>query len=399
MPAGALQPHPASGGPQVEHAQAGLWWPAAEPGKLREAAAAWRTLAGEVESVSAAASTVVVGVAAQNQGGAIDALEAYWGSRWVGGGGALPAVAEGAGALAEGLERYAGAVEQARARIQELIAAAATAVVIGVALTVLTVGISDVAAGAVAGSLIAAAAGVGIELSTEVAAIIATGLVFTGMGALEGGLSDLAIQGERMGYFHDQASINWNEVLQYTAVGGATAGVTFGAGTAIEAGAPALGRIGARLAGEEAPPGASAGRLPSLFSSTGIQANAEVIASGGGLPRTAETVEDVAARAGIPLDNTYVRIVGDNEVDYIRYLDSQGAIAVTPSEMGGSEIHLGPAAFTDEEMLARTVGHEWVHVLQLRKGAEVSTATLADLEAEAYAKAEEFVTVLRAHRP
>jgi filamentous hemagglutinin len=124
-------------------------------------------------------------------------------------------------------------------------------VIIGVALTVLTVGISDVAAGAVAGSLIAAAAVVGIELSTEVAAIIATGLVFTGMGALEGGLSDLAIQGERMGYFHDQAAINWNEVLQYTAVGGATAGVTFGAGAAIEAGAPALGRIANRLTGSQ----------------------------------------------------------------------------------------------------------------------------------------------------
>ena len=87
---------------------------------------------------------------------------------------------------------------------------AVTVAIIGVGLTVLTVGISDVAAGAVAGSLIAAAAAVGIELSTEVAAIIATGLVFTGMGALEGGLSDLAIQGERVCYFHDQATIDWN---------------------------------------------------------------------------------------------------------------------------------------------------------------------------------------------
>jgi hypothetical protein len=251
IPAGGLQPHPAAADPQVQHAQAGLWWPAADPGNLREAAAIWRSLAAELESVSGAASAVIGGVAAQNQGQSIDALEAYWGRRWAGGSGALPAVAEGARALADGLERYAGAVEQARARIQELIAAAATAVIIGVALTVLTVGISDVAAGLVAGSLVAAAAAVGIELSTEVAAIIATGLVFTGMGALEGGLSDMAIQGERVGYFHDQTSINWNEVLQYTAVGAATAGVTFGAGTAIEAGAPAVGRIGARLTGTE----------------------------------------------------------------------------------------------------------------------------------------------------
>src|SRR5947209_53333 len=42
------------------------------------------------------------------------------------------------------------------------------------------------------------------------------------------------------------------------------------------------------------------------------------------------------------------------------------AIAVTPSELGGAKIHLGPAAFADDETLARTLGHEWIHVLQLR---------------------------------
>ena len=104
-------------------------------------------------------------MAAENQGEAIEAFSAYWGSRWNGGSGALPAVAEGARALADGLDRYASAVERARARIEELVAAAATVAIIGIGLTVLTVGISDVAAGAVAGTLIAAAAPVGFELS------------------------------------------------------------------------------------------------------------------------------------------------------------------------------------------------------------------------------------------
>ncbi|MDQ6920272.1 MAG: hypothetical protein M3170_01570, partial [Candidatus Dormibacteraeota bacterium] len=324
LPAAALQPHPAAGSQPVQHAQVGLWWPAADPARLRAGAAAWRSLAADVEAVSEPASAVARGVVAENQGHAVDAFEAYWGSRWVGGNGALPAVAEGARALAEALDRYAAAVDKARAQIEELIVAAATVAIVGVALTVVTVGISDVAAGAVAGSLIAAAAAVGIELSTEVAAIIATGLVFSSVGALEGGLSDLAIQGERVGYFHDQASINWNEVLQYSAVGAATA---------VEAAAPALARIGARLNVGRVPAGAGARKPPSLFSSSGVQTNAEVVASGSGLQRTAATVEDVAARAGIPLENTSVRIVGDNEVDYIRYLDSQGANAVTPSEL------------------------------------------------------------------
>jgi hypothetical protein len=70
---------------------------------------------------------------------------------------------------------------------------------------------------------------------------------------LEGGLADLAIQGERIGYFHDQASIHWDEVLQYSAVGAATAGVTFGAGTAAGAAAPAAGRIASRLGGGSGP--------------------------------------------------------------------------------------------------------------------------------------------------
>jgi hypothetical protein len=254
LPARTLQPdsavtddHPA------QHLQAGLWWPAADPGKLRSAAAVWRDLAAEMDTVSGATSAVVKGVATQNQGQAIAALETYWESRWVGGGGALPSVVEGARALAEGLDRYAAAVEKARARIEELIAAAVTAAVIGVGLTVLTIGISDVAAGAVAAGLIAAAAAVGVELSAEVAAILAGVAVLAGAGALEGGLSDLAIQEERIAYFHDQGSLSWNETLQYSAVGAATAGLTFGGGTAIAAGVPAVGRIAGRLGGAATP--------------------------------------------------------------------------------------------------------------------------------------------------
>lgn len=83
------------------------------------------------------------------------------------------------------------------------------------------------------------------------AAIIAGALVFTSMGALEGGLSDLAIQTERVAYFHDQHSIDWTEVAQWAGTGALTAGVGAGAGAGLRAvaatGAPVLARIGARL--------------------------------------------------------------------------------------------------------------------------------------------------------
>jgi Colicin E5 ribonuclease domain len=257
VPAGGFQGAGTGGGQQVQNLQAGLWWPAADPGRLRAAAAAWRRLATDVEEVSAATSAVVRQLSAENHGEGITAFEAYWSSRWMGGSGCLPAVVEAARGLAQALDGYAEAVQKAQDRIKELIAAAATAAIIGIGLTVLTVGISDVAAGAVAASLVATAAAIGVELSAEAAAIIATGLLVASVGALEGGLSDLAIQGERVAYFHDQASIDWQEVMHWAEVGAITApigaGVGAGVGAAGRALAPSLTRSAARLGVGELP--------------------------------------------------------------------------------------------------------------------------------------------------
>ena len=243
IPAGGLDRPASTQGQQPQQVQVGLWWPAADPAKLRASAGAWRRLADDVEGVSRVASQAVLQLSSQNHGGAVSAFEAYWTQRWAGGSGCLSAVAEAARGLSKALDNYAGAVEKAQLRIKELIAAVASAVVIGAVLTVVTIGVSDLAAGAVAGSLVAAAAVIGVELSAEAAAIITAGIFATSLGVLEGGLADLAIQGERVGYFHDQPSIDWNEVFVNAAVGGATAGASFGAASA----APTLGRIATRL--------------------------------------------------------------------------------------------------------------------------------------------------------
>jgi hypothetical protein len=257
VPVGGYQRPATAGGQHVQNLQAGLWWPAADPARLRAAAAAWRRLAADVEQVSAATSAVVRQLSADNHGEGITAFEAYWSSRWMGGSGCLPAVVEAARGLAQALDSYAEAVQKAQDRVKELIAAAATAAIIGIGLTVLTAGISDVAAGAVAAGLVAAAAAIGLELSAEAAAIIATGLLVASVGASEGGLSDLAIQGERVGYFHDQASLDWQEVMHWTEVGAITApiggGVGAGVGAAGRALAPSVTRTAARLGVEELP--------------------------------------------------------------------------------------------------------------------------------------------------
>jgi len=119
-----------------------------------------------------------------------------------------------------------------------------------------------------------------------------------------------------------------------------------------------------------------------MFSSTAALTNADVINLGLGLPRTAETVADVAGRAGIDLSNSTVRIIDDPE--YIRYLDSQGACACAPYDLPG-EMHLGPASFLNDETLAATLAHEQEHLLQYAAGwiSETGTRLLTEEQAQA----------------
>lgn len=76
------------------------------------------------------------------------------------------------------------------------------------------------------------------------------------------------------------------------------------------------------------------------------------------------------------------------------------ANADTPPELGGSQVVLGPAAFTDGEMLARTLGHEWEHVLQLCSDAgaslEVGNSSIDALERAAFAAEQGYVDRLLA---
>ena len=247
MAGGGFKPPGGADGNKVQQAKAAVWWPAADPARLRAAAGHWRNLAADVEAVTHDATRVVAGLCAENNSRGLTAFEAYWSSRWTGRDGCLTAVVETSRGLAQALDSYAHAVEQAQERIKELVAALATAVVIGVGLTILTVGISDIAAGALATSLVAAAAAVGLQLSMEVATILAGLLLVAGAGALEGGLADLAIQGERVGCFHDQAAIDWQEVARSAEVGALTGTVTAGAGAGVAAAGSALGRISVRL--------------------------------------------------------------------------------------------------------------------------------------------------------
>ena len=227
---GFAPPHPQQtqqDGHKVQHLQAGIWWPAADSARLRAAAHAWREMATALDGVFAATQASAQSVQADNQGKAVDAFEAYW-QKWAGSNGYLPAASAASLAMAKALEQYAQAVDDARRKVEELVAEVATAVVIGIALSVLTVGISDAAAGAVSAGLIASAAMVGVDL-TAVAGTIATIIVGATVGAVEAMAIDVvAIQPEKILVFHDQKDFSWSEVLQWGEMG--AAGGFFGGG-------------------------------------------------------------------------------------------------------------------------------------------------------------------------
>ncbi|MDQ6771785.1 MAG: hypothetical protein M3024_02160 [Candidatus Dormibacteraeota bacterium] len=247
----ALRPAATTSAQPLQHTQAGLWWPAADPGRLRAAAQAWRSLASEIVAAESAAAAAARSVGVEHQGWAIETFTRYWNRGWVGGQGGLPNAAQACRDMASGLEQYATHVEAARAQIEELIATAATAVVIGVGLTILTVGISDVAAAGVAAGLVAAAAEVGVTLTSAVAAIGADILVGAALGATIGAVSDIAIQEERRAVFHEIAPFSWSEVL--TSAGFGAAGGAAGAGIGVAARESGIAvRLGATKDGERA---------------------------------------------------------------------------------------------------------------------------------------------------
>lgn len=141
-------------------------------------------------------------------------------------------------------------------------------------------------------------------------------------------------------------------------------------------------------AGERPGGGKDAGVV--LHSRSGALSNREVLERGVGLPRTPETIQHYAERAGVDFHGTPVEVV--ESADDVAYLDFQGAVARTDS-LG---VQLGPAAFQDEETLVRTLGHESVHVVQHQQG-RITTMT-GPLEDEAYAAEDGFVATWRGTR-
>lgn len=209
----------------------GIWWPAADERGLRQAAAEYRQLAGEIEEVAAAGQAAVQAVAVNNTGTAIDQFGGFW-ARYQAGDGWLPRATEACRELAAALDRYADAVEQAKDRLLEEIALLGGVLIAGAALAVFTAGASQAAAAAASAAIVATAEAIGVALSTLVAEIVATVLVGAAFGALESMAVNLLVAQPMQVAFDQQQGIDWDEALAWAeggALGGAVAGGLGGA--------------------------------------------------------------------------------------------------------------------------------------------------------------------------
>ncbi|MFD4444451.1 hypothetical protein ACFWPK_32210 [Nocardia sp. NPDC058519] len=119
-----------------------------------------------------------------------------------------------------------------------------------------------------------------------------------------------------------------------------------------------------------------------LFSRQGSRTNRQVLDSGDHLPMTPEYIQEIARRAGVDLEGVEVLVA--NAPDDVRYYDSMLASASTHE----NSINLAPSAFADEESLVRNLIHEREHVEQFRDGRIEGSATIKQLEDEAYAADE-----------
>ncbi|MFJ2865286.1 hypothetical protein [Kitasatospora sp. NPDC087314] len=215
----------------------GMWWPDADPGKLRKVADAWDAMATAIDNVTAPTNQAAAAIVANNHGPAIDAFGTFWGNYYGGKDGAgqgkgwLPDAAAVCRALAKALRAFADEVDKALKKLKEEAAIVGATLVAGTALAFFTAGISEAAAGTAAAGIIATAAGLGVAVSETIATIAATVLVGAAFGAVEAITVDIAVaQPVRMSF--GDGGFSLTEAVDSAETGG----IMGGAGSALGAG-------------------------------------------------------------------------------------------------------------------------------------------------------------------
>jgi hypothetical protein len=221
-------------------ATVGLWWPAADEQRLRDAAEVWDRLAVAVDAASGAGRDAAGRATTAWSGEAAAASLQAWSRQDE----ALATQSADARRVAGALREYAGAVADAKRQVEALVAAVGATIVVGGVTAFFTFGIGEAVAAGVTAELVAAAAAVGVELSGTVAGITGGALTAATFGAAESVAGDVTTQLVQQGVSHEGA-FSWAEVGESAAIGGVSGGVVGGG-----AGALAVGPIARTAAGD-----------------------------------------------------------------------------------------------------------------------------------------------------
>ncbi|MFG2842798.1 hypothetical protein ACGF12_06430 [Kitasatospora sp. NPDC048296] len=220
----------------------GMWWPDADPDKLRKVADAWEAMATAIDNVTVPTNQAAAAIVANNHGPAIDAFGKFWGQYYGGkdsagkGKGWLPETADACRSLAKALRDFATEVDKAIKKLEEEATIVGATLVAGTALAFFTAGLSEAAAGGAAAAIVATAAGLGVTVSETIATIAATVLVGAAFGAVEAITVDLAVAQPIRVEFFDDGGYSFNEALDSAETGG----IMGGAGGGLGAGGKAL---------------------------------------------------------------------------------------------------------------------------------------------------------------
>ncbi|WP_328673670.1 DUF6531 domain-containing protein [Streptomyces sp. NBC_00322] len=211
----------------------GMWWPDANSGTLRSAATAWRTFADAVDDVRTPVNNAASSLIHNNKGEAIDAFEIFWG-RYAKGkdAGWLSDLAKAARKMAEALDKFAEAVDDAINKLRTHLAVDAAIIVAGIGLAWFTAGISAGAAAIAAEAILELAGTLGIAVTTTVAEIAAGALIAAAFGGVESVTVDLAVAqplkiatGMQNGFSLDEINAAAQDGMIYGGAFGAGSGV------------------------------------------------------------------------------------------------------------------------------------------------------------------------------
>ncbi|MFG2600998.1 RNase A-like domain-containing protein [Streptomyces sp. NPDC048462] len=210
----------------------GIEWPAADVGKLRAIAKAWRKFADDMEDVAAASNKAAQELIHHNTGEAISAFaDPFWARYYGEKKGWLQDLVGGPRSLADGIDQYADAVADAKKKLDRELEIAGAVIVAGTALAFFTLGATEVAAAAATATIVELAATVGVALTTEVATIAGTVFATAAIAGIESVTVDLAVaQPLKIAAGLQTGGLNLDEAQDAGFYGALTGGAFGGAG-------------------------------------------------------------------------------------------------------------------------------------------------------------------------